>query len=97
MENITNITNIQSLYDIGNYVATATNGLFWGLMLMALFIIIIINGRRNGIGKSAASASFACLIISIIFLNIGFLQLVWPVFFAIATGGSLFYLRFSEE
>jgi len=92
--NITNITGIDSVYTWGKYASDSTGGLFWGVILIALFIIIITRLRHHGIENAVASSSFACFMLSLIFLNLNFVQLLYPVFFAISLGGTLFYIKF---
>jgi len=95
--NITNISNIGGLYDLGQYAADATGGIFWGVIMIALFSIIMINTRRNGTANSVVVAGFACFLLSIILLNLEFVQLIYPVFFGAATAGGVFYKVFNKQ
>ena len=95
--NISNITGISSLYDLGEYSSASTGGLFWGIIIMALFIILIMRLRMNEIEDAVVASSLACFVLSIIFLNLGWLQLLWPIFFALALAGALFYKKFKPQ
>ncbi len=95
--NITNITNIENWYDWGTYASNASNGLFWGLILIALFFVVITRLRHQETENAVAAASFSCLLLSVLLLNLGWLQLAYPIFFAFALGGSLFYIRFKPQ
>lgn len=92
--NITNITQINSFYDMGKYAADSSSQLFWAIILIVLFVIIIMRLRLGEFIDSVIAASFACFIISIIFLNLGFLQLLWPIFFGLALAGAIFVKKF---
>ena len=95
--NISNVTGINSLYDIGEYASASTNGLFWGVILISLFIILIMRLRMNEIEDAVIASSLACFVLSIIFLNLGWLQLLWPIFFGLALVGTLFYKKFKPQ
>ena len=95
--NISNMTGINSLYDVAEYASASTGGLFWGIILLSLFVILIIRLRLNEIEDSVVASSIACFLVSIIFLNLGFLQLLWPIFFALSLAGALFYKKFKPQ
>ena len=95
--NLTNLTSINSFYDLGNYANTATDGLFWGLILMALFFILLINLRLNGNDNAIIASGFACLVISLLMLNLGWLNLAFPIIFALIIAGTVFYKVFTKN
>jgi len=95
--NITNITNINSFYDLGKFATDASNGLFFGVILIALFIIIITRLRLSGHEDAILASSVACLFISLILLGVGYVQIIFPVFFALALAGSMFYKNFRPQ
>lgn len=94
--NITNITAIDSIHDMGLYASRASGGLFWGLILVALFIIIMTRLNHIGPANASVSASIACLFLSLLFFNMGFVDLLYTVFFGIALAGSLMYIAFKS-
>lgn len=89
--NVTNITQINSLYDMGNYAAASTNGIFWAIILIVLYLVMIMRLRLEATEDSIMAASFVCLILSVLFMQIGFLQIIWPIFFAVSLAGSAFF------
>ena len=95
--NITNISNIDSVNDLGQYAADATSGLFWGLILMGIFVIVVYNLRERGVDNAVMAASFSCFIISIFLLNLGWVQLIFPIAFGIFLGGSAFYKYYNRN
>lgn len=95
--NITNVTNIQNFYDLTSFAATSTQGLFWGIILVAFFTILVVNLSRHGIGRSTAAAGYACLIPSILLMNLGYIQILYPVIFGIIAAGATFYIIFTDQ
>lgn len=89
--NITNITNIDSINSLGQFASDGTGGLFWGLILIGLFIIIVINLRNRGIDNAMMASSMGCFILSLIFLNLNWVQLLYPVAFGLIIAGIGFY------
>jgi 4-amino-4-deoxy-L-arabinose transferase-like glycosyltransferase len=97
MTNITNITNIDNLYDVAEFTNSATGGIFWAALMTCIFIILVMNLRQFGIDKAVASASFACLMMSILLLSIGLINIIAPIIFGMALAGTLFYIRWSNR
>ncbi len=95
--NLTNLTAIDSFYTWGKFAGDASGGLFWGVILIALFIIIVTRLRHNGIENAIMAASFSCLFLSIIFLNMNFVQLVYPIIFALFLAGTIFAKSFKPK
>lgn len=97
MVNITSITgNVTGVYGIGEYANLASGGIFWGVVLVSIYLVILINTRQNGFDKAFVVSSFACLILSLLLLYINWVSILYPVFFGIALGSGLFYLQFKN-
>ena len=101
---VTNLTNLttppsgtQGFYHLAWYANSVTDGLFWGLILIAILMIIIVKNRNYGIDRAVAGASFACLIISFFLLWLEFVQIVYPIIFVVILAGTLAYIKFSGE
>jgi len=95
--NITNISNIGNIYDMAYYANASTGGIFWGIILVSIFIIVLVNSRRNGMDKAMAVSSFSCLVLSALLLYLKFVNILYPVLFGLALAGTLFYMRFQER
>ena len=95
--NLTNMSNIDSLYTWGKYAGDASAGLFWGVIVISLFIIIVTRLRHNGVENAVIAASFSCLFLSVIFLNMNFLQLAYPIIFAFFLAGAIFAKSFKPK
>ena len=95
--NLTNLTGINSLYKLGDYAHAVTGEIFWGLIVMVLFIILLVNLRENGIASSLIASSFACVVISLLLLNLEWINLAFPIIFGLITAGTVFYKVFSKN
>jgi len=95
--NITNLTGIDSFYDLGQFAYSETTGLFWGLILISIFVILVFNLRENGIDNAVISSGFGCFILSLLFLNLEWINLTFPVIFGLAIAGAVFYKIFSAN
>jgi hypothetical protein len=95
--NITNITAIDSFHDLGRYAAGASNGLFWGIILIALFVIAITRLRHQGPEEAVAGASLACFILGTIFVNLNYVSFMYPIAFLIILAGALLVKKFKPQ
>ena len=97
VSDLTNLTNVTGLYGMALFMNSVTGGLFWGLIFVAIFVILVINLRGYGVDRAMVGASFPCLLASIIFWRIYLLSVMFPVLFALILAGTAFYIRFSEQ
>jgi len=97
MSNITAIKNIDGIYAAGSFANTATNGAFWGIILVAIFIVLVINLIRNGVDKALISAAFTCLLLSLGMFLLNWVNIYFPVIFTLILAGTGFYIRFKER
>lgn len=88
MYNTTNITDANNLYEIANSVNILSNGLFAGMILLVLFLLVLILTKSNySIIQSMMGASFVCSVVGIMMFWLGFIGwtiLILPIilFFA---------------
>ena len=95
VDSLTGLTNgTQGFHHFAQYSNDVTNGLFWGLILIAIFTIIIVKQRNYGIERAIGNASFSCLSISLFLFFLQFVQIVYPVIFVIILAGTLAYIMF---
>ena len=94
--NITNITNIQNFYDMGLYASKASYGIFWGIILIAFFIIAVIRLKNHGT-RGILAASFISFGLSLIFLNLHFVSIYFPVVFALILAATIAFNHFSPQ
>lgn len=95
--NITHIENVDGLLGIAEFASSNTSGNFWGILLIAIYIILIINLRRHGAANAFAAGSFAILMMSLMFLNLNLLNVYYVVLFAVSLAGSLFAKYFTTK
>ena len=95
--NITNVTNMNTLADTGQFVSDATGGIFWGIVLISLFIVLVFNMLKQGVAKATASASFSCLTISFPLFFLGWINMVFMIVFGVGLAASLAFLWFEDH
>lgn len=95
MTNITNITNLQTLQGTADYIATGTGGLFFTMLIIGIFVILVINLRKNGIENALITGAFASLVISLFFVYFTWISLTVSIVFALMLGGLIFYKIFT--
>lgn len=90
--------NITSLLDLFTYANTATDWIFWQLMLATVFLVAFISLRsKNSTERSFAASGFLTGIVGIFFYVIGLIQLT-PFIAALVVGiGSFVMLLTSKE
>lgn len=93
---ISQIANHSSLSYYGELVNTATNGLFWSIILLSIFIIILINSLKYGKERAVLSSCFTTFIFSLFLLNLSWVSLSWVVLFGLGTAGSLLYIYYNN-
>lgn len=78
---------------------TATGGIFFPIMLLAIWAIIFIGSISEGRGAARAWiwSNLACSILSIILGLLGFLQSTYIYFFIILTGFGLIWQHLSKS
>jgi hypothetical protein len=95
--NITNITAIETFYDLGKYAGDVSGGLFWGVILIALFIVMLIRLRSEGPEKAIIATSFSVFTLSIILLYMNFIQIWYPIGFVVILAGTALYKIFKPQ
>ena len=95
--NITNITAMTGIADLGTFVNDASGGIFWGIILITLFIILVMNMLYQGIAKAVAAASLTTLFVSLPLFYLGFLHIIYVIVFAISLAGTLAFLWFEDR
>jgi len=81
--NITNVTGVDSFSDMGTFASDASGGWFWGVVTIALFVIIIfrqINNRHN-FDDAILSGAFTNFVLSMVFLRLGWVEMYFPIIY----------------
>ncbi len=94
--NLTNATTITSPDQFGQLAFTLSHGLFWGLVLIAIFIIGVIRFHRQGLDVAVAATSYVCFALSLPLLFLGWVSIAYTVTFIIMAGATSFYIRYTE-
>ena len=99
MVNVTHIaTNITNFESTGQFAANATGGLFWGVVLIAFFVVLLFRLARNwGWDDALLSGSFICFVLSLIFLRIGYIGLIYVLIFGFIMAATILYKKISSR
>lgn len=96
MVNVTNLTQINTFSDAGRVVTAATDGLFWIIILIALFIVMVFRYMQNtSYDDAILGSSFICFVLSLVLLRLEWTQPVFPIIFGVLIAGTLAYKKFS--
>lgn len=97
MYNLTNLTSAQNIYDVAVYANEVTRGTFWGLIIIAIFIISTLGLSYKYTSASAISvAAFGCAVLSIFAIYMGVVSTFFAITFFLVAGGAVFYNAMSK-
>lgn len=85
-----NVTGMRSLF---GYVQKVSDNYFFLMILFALFIIVFVSLKNYSNSKAFASASFLCMILSIMLRALGFISSTWMYLCIILVAGSVVWLH----
>ncbi len=93
--NVTNLTSISSFTELYSYANTLTDGVFWFVMNILIFVIAFIILKNEKIGLPASL--FIGMIISLLLVSLELVIGYVFVGFAAALAVSVFYMLASES
>ncbi len=93
-ESYANVTGMRSLF---GYVQKVSEGWFFLMILFAIFIIVFISLKQYSNSKAFASASFLCMILSIIMRTLEFISSTWMYLFIILVAVSVVWLHIDSS
>ena len=80
MGDFINPENITGLVDLGVYANTATQGMFWSIMLFSFFLVMFLGfGSVFPREDSLAGASFIALILAVLAQAMGFVEGIYMI------------------
>ena len=100
MYDTTLLTNASGISDVLHYLNTITvlpgagpsePGIFVGLILGAVFFIMIFGLKRYGFANALLVSSWICFIMSMFLRAANLISIVWVIGFIIATAGITMY------
>ncbi len=89
--------SVEGINGIAAYVNSVTDGLFFPLILMAMFIIIASVTASFGIARAFVFASFFCSILAIFLVVGGMLNPMFMYLLFVMLAGGLMALRLSKS
>ena len=93
---MTALAGNKTLGGIATIVNTATDNVFWNVLIISVFIIFLVNTLKYGFDKAVLTSCFIILIPTLFLYNAGWISIVLPVIFAIGLAGSLMYIYFNN-
>jgi len=93
---MTALSGNKTLSGIATIVNTATDNVFWNVLLISVFIILLVNTLKYGFDKAILSSCFLILIPTLFLYNAGWVSIILPVIFAIGLASSLMYIYFNN-
>jgi hypothetical protein len=92
MYNMTQLQEVDSIYKLVLYANGATGEILLVLFLMAVFFVMLMALKKYEFDNALMVSSFSCMIISMIFVYIHLIALIWALVFLIMTAFTAFYL-----
>lgn len=82
--NITQLVNSTNFFEVIQFTSDSTGGMFWFFVVIALFMILVINLRKYGVENAFIASSFACMILSSLLYSIGLIPtVIIPIAFGV--------------
>ena len=91
------LSNVTGFSQVGTTANTVTNGLFWGVILITIFIIAMFKLiPKTDTPSAIAVSSFICFGLSLFLLYLQWISIFYTIGFAIMVAGSLFAIKYSN-
>lgn len=89
--------NVTGMYSFFEYVQKVSDGWFFVMILFAIFIIMFISLKNYSNPKAFASASFVCMILSIMMGVLGLISSTWMYLCIILVAVSIVWLHIDNS
>jgi len=83
--------------ELAEYVSQVTNGMFFPLILLAMFVITFVSTMHYGNGKAFVFSTFFCSILAIFLVIAGLLNSGWMYLLFVMLGIGLMLLRLDKS
>lgn len=95
--NLTDFQNSTGLAHVGTMANNVTNGLFWGVLLISIFVIMLFKIMPKMETASAfAVASFICFSLSLFLVYLQWVSIFYAITFLLMVAGSLFVIKYGS-
>lgn len=89
--------NVTGFNELMSYVGSVTGGMFFPLVLLAMFIISLVSTLNFGFGKAWIFSSFFCSLLAIFLAIAGLLNPSYMYLLFVMLAGGLLALRISKS
>jgi len=79
--NISGIQNVSNVVSVTDFIASSTDGVFFELLIVIIFIIMLISLMRYGFEASLLTSSFLCWILSIYLVYLNYINFYYSLIF----------------
>lgn len=90
--NITGLQSATTITEIFTFANDVTDQIWFGFLMIAIFLIILIGLKRYPFENALLSASFVSFLLSAILTYAGYLNFIFLLFFLICTALTGFYM-----
>jgi len=91
MYNLTGLTGANGIGDLLTFTNTVSGGMFVGMLLVAIFAIMVLALRRYGLDNAFLSSSWVCFLLSLLLRSANLLDIKFMLGFLIAAAGITLY------
>jgi len=90
--NITALSNVDSVGTLFQYANNSAGGVLFGIIIMAVFFIMLLVMKRWEFDKALLSSSFACFILAMLLSFAGLLNFMFVLIFLVIMAFTALYV-----
>jgi heme A synthase len=95
--NLTALQSATTITDLFTYANDVTNQMWFGFLMIAICIILIVTLKRYPFSSALLSSSFVCFILSAVLTYAGYLNFIFPLLFMIVAALTGLYMYMTDD
>jgi hypothetical protein len=95
--NLNDLQNVTSVVSMTDYIAKTTNGMFFQLLLVIMFVVMLMALIRTGFQSAVMTSAFLCWILSIYLVYLGYVNFIYSIIFFVIAIMMLFYMYVTKQ
>ena len=95
--NLNDLQNVTSVVSVTDYIALTTNGMFFQLLLVIMFVVMLMALIRTGFQSAVMTSAFLCWILSIYLVYLGYVNFIYSIVFLVIAIMMLFYMYVTKQ
>jgi hypothetical protein len=92
MYNLTNLTSAADIGGVAMFANNAAGGLLFGMLILAIFFIMLLSLKKWEFDASLAVSSWTCFLLGAVLSYGHFLNIIFPLAFLAIAGFTTLYL-----